>query len=134
MNEWWCTMNQLEENVVRSFRLAKNDIIKVQKDVIDVSQAQERLIERIESLHARQAALEQKLKAMDGKKEKAIEKKTVVMVSKKAKKIYVAPKTGKTFHISDCPFAQNIKPKNKLVFHSKTRALNKGFKPCKCVR
>ena len=43
-------------------------------------------------------------------------------------------KTGKKFHIEACPFAKNIKPKYKIRFKSKTKALNEGYKPCNCVK
>jgi methylphosphotriester-DNA--protein-cysteine methyltransferase len=53
---------------------------------------------------------------------------------KKAKHThYLASKTGKTFHVKNCPFAKNIRPKSKIIFKTKTKALNKGYKPCKCA-
>ena len=61
--------------------------------------------------------------------------KTVVKtVTKYAKKKYLASKEGKDFHIPHCPFALNIKPKTRIVFKTKASALNKGYKPRKCVK
>jgi predicted TIM-barrel fold metal-dependent hydrolase len=124
-------MDQLEQNIVNSFRLAKSDIIKLQTAVIELSQGQEKLIELIENLKIKQLKLEEKLK---GKKENKPDV-TIIKTSRRSgKKIYVSSKTGNKFHIAHCPFAQNIKPKSRIVFKSKDAALNKGFKPCKCVR
>ena len=67
---------------------------------------------------------------------KKIPSKTKVVTKKiqvRAKKVYIAAKTGKKFHISHCPFARNIKPNAQVRFKSKNSALNKGYKPCKCV-
>ncbi len=47
--------------------------------------------------------------------------------------LFVASKHSDKFHIQQCPFARNIKEENKVFFSSKQEALNKGFKPCKCV-
>ena len=47
--------------------------------------------------------------------------------------LFVASKHSNKFHIQQCPFARNIKEENKVFFSSKQEALNKGFKPCKCV-
>ena len=78
--------------------------------------------------------LKKKIKALEKKAAKKKEKVIVRTNKKRAHKIFVAPKEGKVFHLSNCPFAQNIKPKNKVTFKSKTKALNEGFKPCKCIK
>ena len=134
-------MSQMKSNIINSFRLAKNDIMKLQSDVIGLSQSQERIVEILEEMKTYQLKLYHKIREMElekaqKKKPKTITKtKTVIKkVGKRAKKVYVAPKGGKKFHLKECPFAQNIKPKNKVVFHSKTKALNEGLKPCKCVK
>jgi len=136
-------MKQIEENVIESFRLAKSDIIQLQNDVIEISQTQERVMEMMKELKAYEIKLYQRVretdKAAKRAKAKAITKtktKTVIkkIVAKQAPKVYLASKAGNKFHIKACPFAQNIKPKNTLKFKSKTRALNQGFKPCKCIK
>jgi methylphosphotriester-DNA--protein-cysteine methyltransferase len=99
-----------EIKMLEAFRKVKSDVVKLQKQVIELNQTQKRLLESLEN--------------------NASAKKTG---AKRAKKIYVAPKDGKTFHLDNCPFAKNIKPKNKRSFSSKTKALNEGFKPCDCV-
>ena len=107
-------MNQIEQNIMNSFRLAKSDIIKLQKSVIELSQAHERIAERLDKMENRAPA------AANG--------------HKAARKIFVAPKEGKIFHVPNCPFALNIKPKHKIYFKSKNKALNAGFKPCRCIK
>jgi hypothetical protein len=117
-------MDQLEQNIVNSFRLAKSDIIKLQTAVIELGQSQENILKLVEDLRIRQTRIEEKLKSLPN----------ATVITRSAKKVYVSAKTGKKFHISHCPFAQNIKPKSKIIFKSKNAALNKGFKPCKCIR
>jgi hypothetical protein len=104
-------MKSIEKNILKSFNLAKSDIIQLQNKVIDLSRNQKVLVERLEKLNQPV-------------------KKTVT----KKSKTFVAAKEGKKFHIKECPFAKNIKPKSKLTFKSKNTALNKGYKPCNCVK
>ena len=52
---------------------------------------------------------------------------------KSVSKKFLATKGGNKVHDSKCPFAKNIKPKNKKVFASKVKALNEGYKLCKCL-
>lgn len=112
-------MNQLEENIVNSFRLAKNDIMALQKKMTELSQAQERMLEILTKMK---------------EKKSANSIRNVISVRKAAKKTYVASKTGSVVHDSNCPFAKNIKPASKVTFKSKNRALNKGYKLCECLK
>ena len=128
-------MNQLERNVIESFRLAKSDIIKLQNKIIELGQNQKKIIEQIDSLRTKQALLGEKLREITlGRLSKPVEKTVVKTIAKKAKKIYVGSEEGKKFHLDNCPFAQNIKPKSKVVFSSKTKALNEGYKACDCIK
>lgn len=150
-------MNQMEENVVNSFRLAKSDIIKLQNDFIKLSQAQERIAEMLNALHKDEVSLYNQMKKSNAAKPKVktiiktikskpeirtIVKtvkskpkiKTIVKtITKRANKVYVSSKDSNKFHLTNCPFAKNINPKNKKVFKSRVKALNQGLKPCKCV-
>ncbi len=125
-------MKQIEENVINSFRLAKSDIIKLQKEVIELNQTQKKLIAGLDSLQAKENKLNLKVSNL---KTKPVKQKTIVRtIGKAAKKKFVASKEGKKFHIDMCPFAQNIKPKSKIIFKSKSKALNQGYKPCHCIK
>jgi len=130
-------MNQLELNTIESFRLAKSDIINLQSKVIQLSLLHEDLIKRINSLSEKETSLYQRFKDMSyiAKKPviKAITQVKKVKVVARVKKHFVASKASKKFHLHNCPFALNIKPKSKVKFNSKTKALNLGLKPCKCV-
>ncbi len=147
-------MKKIEENVMHSFRLCKNDIIKVKNEIVSLSEAQERIMEMLDGLKTYQEKLYGHIKIISKKdvkpktiiktirsKPKTIIKtirskpKTIVKtITKYAKKRFVASKEGKGYHIPHCPFAQNIKPKSKLTFKSKAAAVNKGYKACKCVK
>ena len=66
---------------------------------------------------------------------KPIRKMVQINVAKKmGRKRFVASKTGSKFHALNCVFAKNIKPKSKIVFKTKNRALNLGLKACDCVK
>jgi hypothetical protein len=165
-------MNQLEENIVNSFRLCKSDIIKVQNNVTEVAQTQERLMEIVDELRKKVAVLQEKaakapaatkivrvpgktvIKRLPGKtkivkqvvvkrvpgKTKVVVKrmpgKTVIkkVVAQRAKTYFVASKTGMKLHDKHCPFAKNIHPKSRIIFHTKDSALNKGFRLCDCLK
>lgn len=137
-------MNQIEENVVNSFRLAKSDITDLQNKVIGLSQAQERVAEMLNALHKDEVNLYNKMrksKPKVAKKSKAKPKaaskpkiRTIVKTTtKRANKVYVSSKDSKKFHLTNCPFAKNIKPKNRIKFKSRIKVLNQGLKACKCV-
>jgi len=132
--------NQLEENVINSFRLAKRDIINLKSEVIRLNEQHQRLIEMLKNLNIDEIKLNSKVNDINSKKNSQPKTrivtriKTVQKAAKRAHKFYVANKIGKKFHIKDCPYAQNIKPKNKIKFNSKSKALNKGLKPCRCVK
>jgi len=124
-------MKQIEDNVIESFRLVKNDIIKMQNNLTILSQNQERLMQWITDTRDKEAQLYQRMKDLK-LTSKVIKTKTVV--TKRARKKYVASKRGKSVHESNCPFAKNIKPKSKIVFSSKNKALNAGYKSCDCIK
>ena len=118
-------MEQIEKNVITSFDLAKKDIIALKNKVIELVEVQEFLLRKISKMGSKSKA-----------KPKTITKtRTIVKtITKRAKKVFLASKEGKSFHLKSCPFAKNIKPKSKIVFKTKNAALNKGYKPCKCIR
>lgn len=128
-------MDQLEQNIVNSFRLAKSDIIALKSEVIKSSENQKKIIQQLDQLGLRLVQLQNKSNKPRVVVHREISPPKIITktVFKTAKKRFVASKKGKDFHIRNCPFARNIKPKAKLHFHSKNAALNKGFKPCKCI-
>ncbi len=143
-------MEQIEQNVMDSFRLAKTDIIKLQNDILELNRSQTKIIELVRGLRASELYFHQKVKQLNSAK--AIEYKRPVIVKKNiiravakapvkpvrhfARKhlVIVATKGSNKFHKVNCPYAKNIKPKNKIRFHSKVKALNEGFKACQCVQ
>ncbi len=124
-------MNQFEQNVIKSFSLAKADITELYNHVRFI-------LNKVEELKKENTELKAKVNGLSKKPKRKVTVKTnkktaskVVRV-KSSKKI-VSSKSSKKVHDSKCPFAQNIKPKNKLVFSSKVKALNEGYKLCKCL-
>jgi len=129
-------MKQIELNVIESFRRVKSDIIQLQNQVIEISKNQEKIMKQLMQTKVKETKLAEKVKNIKSQKPKVITKtRTVTKVVGKAKhKEYVASKTGKKFHILACPFAKNIHPKSKIVYKSKVKALNEGYKACDCVK
>ena len=121
-------MKQIENNIINSFRLAKTDIIKTQKSVIEISRTQEKMLEMLDELKAEVSKLK-------GKTDKEIATKTIIKktVGRKSM-LYVSAKEGSKYHVEACPFAKNIKPKHKVTYKSQTSAKNAGKKPCACVK
>jgi len=108
-----------ERNLITSFRLAKSDIMRIQEELLNLKKQQSEIFLKLEKLIKKREK-----NSHSEKKKKA--KKTI-------KKIYVASKEGNKFHNPNCPFAKNIKPKSKIIFKTKNSALNKGYKPCRCI-
>jgi hypothetical protein len=114
-------MNKLEPALIRSFRNVKSDVVRLQGDMLFMGQTQEKLIEELKELSS-------KLDKLNAKELHV--KKSNGTVHRRQ---FVASKEGKKFHTKNCPYAKNIKPKSKLIFLSKVKALNQGLKPCTCV-
>lgn len=107
-----------EIKMLEAFRKVKTDIVKLQKQVIELNQTQKRLMDKL-------AAVEKK---------KAVKKTIVKKVAVKKKTEFVAAKGGEKFHLRSCPFAKNIKRGHRVIYHSKVAALTAGHKPCTCVQ
>jgi len=113
-------MKQLENNIVHSFRKVRNEMEEIRTQIAEIKQKQEDIDQALSIKNKRPIV-------------NVINKEEKLVSGKKAKKNYVAAKNGKKFHILECPFAKNILPKSKVIFKTKDSALNKGYKPCKCV-
>ncbi len=113
-------MNNLEKNISESFRRARSDIVKLQEQVLQLARTQAQLSERLDKTGNKTIV-----------RNVRVVKASVV---KSRAKHFIASKTGKKFHIPECIFTKNIKPKSKIVFKSKNTALNSGYKPCDCIK
>ena len=127
-------MNQIERNIVASFNLAKKDLMMLQQDVVMLTQNQHKTVKIIENMKKELAALKAKLAKTKAQKKTVVVRTVKTVKSARKKTVFVASKTGAKFHKENCPFAQNIKPKMKIKFASKTKALNEGYKPCSCIK
>lgn len=131
-------MNQLELNIIDSFRRAKGDIIKIQSALTEISQRQEQLMALVGDNRTKETSLYQNVKNISQRiyaVENMAKQKVKVITREFSKpKRYLASKNGKKVHESNCPFAKNIKPKSKLVFKSKIKAFNAGYKACDCIK
>ena len=72
-------MNQLELNVMRSFRKAKSDIIQLQNQVIELNQQQETLLKSISGYKSTEARLTEKISALSARFKMVESKKPVIV-------------------------------------------------------
>ncbi len=129
-------MEKIELKTIHSFRRAKSDIIDLQSKVIELGVAQKRLLGKIASMDEEHRKVLRELALVKLQKrvaEKRAEQKTTQRAAPK-RTTYIASKEGKKFHVKNCPYAQNIKPKLAQTFKTKTKPLNLGLKPCNCVK
>ena len=112
-------LKQFEANIVTSFDLVKEDIENLQDQIKNLTSTQKKIVEVLDGLNTRL---------------NLVGKNKVISKTPSKKTVFVASKTGKSFHKPACPFAKNIKPKSKITFSAKASALNKGYKPCSCVK
>jgi len=113
-------MSQFERNIILSFKRARKDIVKLQEQILQLINSQTLLAERIDKINTKNIVKNVKI--------------VKAPVAKSRTKSFIASKTGKKFHIPECIFTKNIKPKSMVKFKSKNTALNAGYKPCDCVK
>lgn len=124
-------MTTIEDNLRTSFRMVREDVIRIQRKILNMEQREAQIVRILKRIDTNDHELSSKLKKIESLLKKPVAKKATKTTKKRT--TFIAPKKGKSFHKTNCPFAKNIKPKNSLKFKSKNTALNAGFKPCKCV-
>lgn len=137
---------KLESNLYDSFNRVKSDILRLNAEINKLNSAAKSIVEAQSKQNERIDAIYAKLAAVAQYATRPVQKpvqqpvKTVVVERVKVKQAkhksakFVASKTGKKFHVPNCIFAKNIKPKMRIVMHSKDAMLNKGYKPCECAQ
>ena len=100
-----------EKNILNSFRRVKNDIIKIQAELMEMNQRQLDIFERLGKMDIVDVKLTQKV----AKKPKIKTKIVTKTVRAQPKKKFHASKEGDKFHDPHCPFAKNILPKTKII-------------------
>jgi regulator of replication initiation timing len=145
------SIDQIETNLYDSFKRVKSDILKLNNDIAKLNQEINKISANQLKSHESVALLSQKVSdlsktftscvltsqkatqtAMNNKPNVIV--KEVKVPSKQRSKTFIASITGEKFHIPQCIYTRNIKPKSKLTFKSKEAFLNKGYKPCECVK
>ena len=106
-----------ESNVINSFRKIKEEMLELKNEILNIAESQEKVDFLVDEL----------------RNENKTQNKVISKVKGRTKD-FVAAKAGKKFHIPACPYAKNIKPKYQVKFKTRNSALNKGYKPCNCVR
>jgi len=135
-------MTQIRENLLKSFSLVKRDLMQVQEDLKSLDKENSALKKQLQDAKAKDRQLSERITKLQQKLSKAPKAKpktktvvkTVRIAPKRARKTYVASKTGNKLHADNCIFAQNIKPKSRVHYKSKVKALNQGLKLCDCLK
>jgi len=127
---------QLEQNIIESFRLVKSDVVRLQNLVAVLSQNQQRLLTQLGDTREKEISLYHGFKQLRENKTQKILKIVRPLRVKTIHKVtrFIASKNSAKFHALNCIFAKNIKPKSKIIFKSKNKALNLGFKACDCIK
>ncbi len=111
MNE----ITQIKQTTQTSFRMVKDDVIELFRALRELEEKLSRQENELVHLYNEISSLK-------------------VSLVKPVKAItFAASKEGQKVHRTDCVFAKNIKPKNKVVFETKNLALESGYDPCACV-
>lgn len=131
------SVNQLESNVINSFKFVKDDVYNLKENLRVLIANQTTILNALAKLENKEQGLYQTVKDIkfnNAKKVKRVVRTHKVIVKSVKKSRFVASKTGQKFHKVNCPFGKNIKPKMKVIFKSKNTALNAGYKPCTCTK
>ena len=99
------SLKTLESNIKYSFDAVKKDVAVMQGALREYKNM-------MKTLNDNQKLLLKRLQRLEGKKP--------VTLIKNGNKEYFGAETTKMLHNPVCPYAKNVKPKNKIVFKSKT--------------
>ena len=130
----------MEDRIRDSFQLAKTDILKLGDSFNNLNLYFNRLQIDNKQLLEQMGAIQKKLALLELRVQtqslpQARETTKIVRVrTPKSPKRFSASNDGAKFHELNCVFAKNIQPKKKLIFKSKSAALNAGYKACNCVK
>ena len=111
--------------------------IKVKKDVVELKAIARMHEDIIRRLNENEKALLAKIKSLEARpavKQAVVTKVVKKVVKTAAKKKYIGAKSSMRLHSENCPFAQNIKKSNKVVFKSKIKPFGLGYKACECLK
>lgn len=113
--------NVMESNLVESFN-------KVKLDVNTLSSFAEEHRGMVKTLHSNQRKLLEKIQALEAE---LVKKKPIPNANGNT---YVGAATSMVLHHTVCPYSKNIKPKNKVIFKTKRKAKNQGYRLCDCLK
>ena len=132
----------LQNSMKQSFPNAKTDINALQDKIRQQDETIKQFYDYIRQLNDNQKALLLRLREIEKKAaekpaERVLEKSIILTAPKTAPtepNHYVGSATSSKVHNKICPFAKNIKPKNKVIFLTKEKAFNQGYKACDCLK
>jgi hypothetical protein len=109
------------KKISNAFSKVKDDIIGVKLLIAEVEKKRQTQEERIKKLEEEVSFLKKVVYVLETEKDST------------NKREIIGNKSSKTFHYSDCKYAKNISPENKIIFPSIKSALDKGYKECQCI-
>ncbi|MEK7857199.1 MAG: hypothetical protein AAB288_14000 [Acidobacteriota bacterium] len=128
-------METLEKSIDK-IRDNKFDHVSLEKEVKVLRQRYDELVGVTKNLVRVIEAQKQKVKIIHAKPKiiRKIVHTRPKIIKINAKRHWVASTVTMKVHDKHCPFAQNIKRKNKKVFKTRLTAFKKGYKACKCLK
>ena len=107
---------QIEANVKRSFARVRQDMHSLRKELQEQKNA-------MVTMHKNQEMLLKKIEKLE----------LMVQVPKPEEK-FIGAKSSMKLHDVNCPYAKQIDPENKVVFHTKDAAFSLGYSACTCLK
>ena len=124
-----------ERNLRESFRLVKNDIIKLQAELAKISHTQEKIMEHVHYADSKREVLAQRIEQVNSKKPVKVVKATKKkVVDRPARKKYVGSTDTKVYHMTSARIAKLIKLKNRVYSDSPKYLQKLGMKPSRQLK
>ncbi len=124
------TIINMHKKLLEAFRKIKSDVSTMKQLVREQNN-------KISLIQNNEKALLVRIRKLESEVDSVKHKKTETKVIKRTvpkKPRYIGAKTSMKLHDENCPFAKNIKPKNKIIFKSKVKPFNNGYKACTCLK
>lgn len=126
-------------NIAELLNDVKTSFVEVKKDVADTRFELDRLKVVLQEIRNNERLINQKINGLEKVGFRKVKKPARVSSIRVVSRSYRRPKfvgsiSGRILHETRCPFAKNIKPRNRVKFGLKNTALNKGYRLCNCLK
>ncbi len=119
----------VKDEIIREFVKIYEAFVRVKSDMSKLFIFTDRNKEDIKLLKEKMLVLEQELRLVRGKEAY----KELKNYSEKENNEYIGNLESKKLHYSNCPFAKNIKPTNRVHFVKIEEGIKEGYNTCSCI-